>query len=545
MARAYPRTLLDADVKTDSERKVFELLEASLPEEWEVFHSSSWVARDPAEGADSHEIDFVLCRPDEAVLCLEVKGGGIECRHGEWFRVTPGGKRERIKDPFQQALDNRFALERQLQQTAGWGKTRRMIVHAVAFPYLTIHQLALAPDAPRAILIDRHDLEDPTEAIEKVLAYHRGARDKRRAPGDDGAAALRELLAPTISIRVPMAAQFLAEEEALIHLTHDQSRLLTHVRHADRLVVRGCAGSGKTMLGVEHGRRLASEGKRVLFVCFNRALRDHLRATSRVDGLDIHNFHGLCFHLASRCGIKLSKHDGDPPPEFWNEELPDALVEAIDILGDQYDALIVDEAQDLATHWLTALMATLADERENPVWLFMDDNQRVYETQLEVPREFQPFDLTVNCRNTQAVHREVMKLYEGDIAPEVKGPEGRAVELHHTQDATTTVAGAISRLCGEEEVAPQDIVVLSSHGFANSTVAQTLPGEWRPTDERGKLGNYIYCSSIRAFKGLESPVVVLCELEDIDDMTINQQLYVAISRARNHCVIVAPPAAGE
>lgn len=99
--------------------------------------------------------------------------------------------------------------------------------------------------------------------------------------------------------------------------------------------------------------------------------------------------------------------------------MPDALVEAIGILGARYDALIVDEAQDLATHWLTALMATLADERDDPVWLFMDDNQQVYETQLDVPREFQPFELTVNCRNTQAIHREVMKLYEGDIAPEV------------------------------------------------------------------------------------------------------------------------------
>lgn len=340
-----------------------------------------------------------------------------------------------------------------------------------------------------------------------------------------------------------MATEFLDEEEALIHLTHEQSHLLTHVRHASRLVVRGCAGSGKTMLGVEHGQRLASEGKRVLFVCFNRALRDHLRATSKTHGLDFHSFHGLCFHLASRSGVQLSKHEGDPPPEFWNEELPDALVEAVGILGNRYDALIVDEAQDLATHWLTALMATLADERDDPVWLFMDDNQQVYETELDVPREFQPLELTVNCRNTQAIHREVMKLYEGDIAPEVRGPQGRPVELHHSDDAPTTMAGVIARLCGEEEVPPQDIVVLSSHGFAESAVAQTLPGEWRPTEERGKLGKHVHCSSIRAFKGLESPVVVLCELEDIDDMTINQQLYVAISRARNHCVIVAPPAA--
>lgn len=60
MARTYPRTLLEADVKTDSERKMFDVLAASLDDEWEVFHSSSWIARDHVEGADSHEIDFVL-----------------------------------------------------------------------------------------------------------------------------------------------------------------------------------------------------------------------------------------------------------------------------------------------------------------------------------------------------------------------------------------------------------------------------------------------------------------------------------------------------
>ena len=50
----------------------------------------------------------------------------------------------------------------------------------------------------------------------------------------------------------------------------------------------------------------------------------------------------------------------------------------------------------------------------------------------------------------------------------------------------------------------------------------------------------MYFSSIRGFKGLESPVVILCELEGLDDETRKRQLYVGISRARNHCVIVAP-----
>jgi hypothetical protein len=33
---------------------------------------------------------------------------------------------------------------------------------------------------------------------------------------------------------------------------------------------------------------------------------------------------------------------------------------------------------------------------------------------------------------------------------------------------------------------------------------------------------------------------VLCEPEDLDDMSRDQQLYVGISRARSHCVVVAP-----
>jgi hypothetical protein len=201
---------------------------------------------------------------------------------------------------------------------------------------------------------------------------------------------------------------------------------------------------------------------------------------------------------------------------------------------------MVDEAQDLHGHWLTALMSTLKDEDEGWVWLFMDSNQRVYHADLEVPRDFRYFDLTVNCRNTQAIHREVMKKYQGEVVPEARGPEGRAPELIQTGDQPGAVAGVIARLCGEEEVPPQDIVVLSSHGFANSEVAQSQPGKYRFTQERGKLGDFVHLSSIRGFKGLEAKVVILCELEDIEDETLDAQIYVGMSRALNHCVLVVP-----
>ena len=342
-------------------------------------------------------------------------------------------------------------------------------------------------------------------------------------------AAVRDVLAPQIEIRVPMAAEFLDEEEALVLLTHEQSMLLARMRRDPRMVIRGCAGSGKTMLAVEHARRLAADGRRVGFVCFNRALRDHLRKTSRTDGVTYQTFHGLCTALGHRAKSVSLPQDEHAPAEYFEVELPDALVAAVAELGDQFDALIIDEAQDLSNYWLEALLCTLASETDDPVWLFMDDNQRVYESRLDVPPRFRPFDLTVNCRNTRAIHQEVMKLYEGDVVPEVRGPEGRPVEMYQTDEPAATVTGAVKRLSEKEEVPVEDIVVLSSHGAKNSAVAGALP-------------DHVRFSSIRAFKGLESPVVVLCELEDLDGMARNQQLYVAISRARSHVVAVLPGA---
>jgi len=447
-----------------------------------------------------------------------------------------------MKDPFKQALDHRYDLERLISTVDGWRGDKLFIAHGLAFPYITIHQLKLAPDAPREILVDRNEIKEPAEAIERVLAFHRGARDKRRAPGEDGAAMLRDLLVPRVSIPVPMAQEFLEEEEQLVLLTHDQSIALRRMARDKRMVITGCAGSGKTMLAVEHAKRLAANGDRVLFSCFSKALAQHLRQREKTKGVDFFNFHSLCFYLAHRAGVKLPEFDGDPPASYWEEDLPEALVQAIDQLGEQYDALIVDEAQDFHTSWLDALMYTLRNAEYAPVWLFMDDNQRVYDVKLDVPREFRPWDLTVNCRNTQAIHCEVMKKYEGEMQPEALGPPGRDIELVHSEDQAQAVAAVLERLCGQEEIPPQDVVVLSSHGFKKSRVAKGLPGRYRLVDERGKLGNNVYCSSIRGFKGLESPVVVLCELEDLDDASVDQQLYVALSRAKNHCVVVVPSA---
>jgi hypothetical protein len=100
----------------------------------------------------------------------------------------------------------------------------------------------------------------------------------------------------------------------------------------------------------------------------------------------------------------------------------------------------------------------------------MDDNQNVYGSTFQVPKGFRPFGLTVNCRNTRAIHREVVKKYRGVVEPEVSGPEGRPPELIHEEDQRGEVARVLERLCGAEEITTHDVAVLSSHGTKNSRI---------------------------------------------------------------------------
>lgn len=540
MAVMYPRTLLGDDLKSRAEGKVFRALEAGLDDEWKVLHSVGWVSRDKERGSDDGEIDFVIAHPERGVLCLEVKGGGIECRNGEWFGIHDG-EQERIRDPFAQAVDHTHDLRRELGGMPAKGGGELLIGHALAFPDVTVHELVLAPDAPPALIVDRNGIKDIATALERAYAYHRPAGGAAVGPGANGIRKLLGALAPNVRIEVPMAERFLDEEEALVTLTHDQALLLQRYGRDKRMIVTGPAGSGKTMLAVERAKRVAAKGDDVLFVCFNRRLRDHLRRAEKGSGIDFYTFHGICTRLAGIAGVPLSTDGGgEPGPRYFGEELPLALVAAIEELGPRYDALFVDEAQDLSNDWLDALMTTLRDPDDALVWLFMDDNQRIYHNRLEVPAGFRPFDLIHNCRNTQAIHRLVMEKYEGEVEVEAIGPEGREVELIHADDQPGAVRATVARLCGSEEIPPQDVVVLSSHGIGKSAVAAAGCGRYEFVDEPRPLGDFIRFASIRAFKGLESRVVILCELEDLDDETIDQQLYVGLSRARNHCVIAAP-----
>jgi hypothetical protein len=298
----FPRTLLAGDGTSPGEAKVFAALRDGLDRSWDVFHSVGILRGEPGgEAARDAEVDFVLAHPEHGVVCLEVKGGDIECRHGEWLRRIDGTMR-RVTDPFAQVTAQHYALRDLLHERTGLAKQRLKLARGVVLADVPVHALVLGTDAPPEIVIDRHGVQDIAAAVHRVVAFAAGARDLRVAPDQE---VVRDLLAPTFKIRVPMAEAFLAEERQLVELTREQSIALRRLARNHRMAVYGCAGSGKTMLAVEHARRLADAGQDVLFVCFNRQLAAHLELTAKHDRIRYSTFHRLCVAQARRAELDL------------------------------------------------------------------------------------------------------------------------------------------------------------------------------------------------------------------------------------------------
>ena len=192
-------------------------------------------------------------------------------------------------------------LQRKIDEVDGWKDRELFLVHALAFPDISVHKLVLAPDAPPR---DRRSTATTSgHRARRSSACSPTTRDRATSESRPGPRARRcceSCSRRRSASRCRWRRCFDEEERQLVELTDEQAALLNRFGRDRRMVVTGCAGSGKTMLAIERARQLAAAGREVLFVCFNKALCDAPAGVAKVDGLDFFTFHGLCTRLAQR-----------------------------------------------------------------------------------------------------------------------------------------------------------------------------------------------------------------------------------------------------
>jgi hypothetical protein len=523
------------DTISDAELLLVEAFE-KLPEPFTVLHAVKWFARTLGTVG---EIDFLVAHPDYGVLIMEVKGGDIRIENGHWF-----SGRHPIKDPCEQAERNRRALRDWLEVDPRTKGVAFALFPAVALPDSRVAG-HIRPDCPEDIFIDTTHLHDLENRLLAIFRYWQSRADARNARMDGARAvdALLNLLVPTRRLQPRIVEQFAHENRKIDELTRQQFKILNILRYQKRAAIIGGAGTGKTLLAMEKATQLAESGLRVLFVCFNTNLSKWIGGRLQHPQIDVFTFHGLVGHMVHRARLSVPRGSG------FFEQAPELLVDAVSVLhapdGNPdalYDAIIVDEGQDFEDTWWIGLLDTLKSSESGVFYVFFDDNQRIFTQLSQVPMDGAPLYLDENLRNTQHIH-ERLKPFSRDADIQCVGPEGRPVEVIAARDKQAErreLQRVLHRLVNEEGVPAESIIVLTPAGEKRS--------QWQNDDQ---LGNFVLTwdlntempmaaliCTILSYKGLESPVVILTELHALREEISNQLLYVGLSRARHHAVVI-------
>jgi superfamily I DNA/RNA helicase len=347
-------------------------------------------------------------------------------------------------------------------------------------------------------------------------------------------------------LRPSLRAQAGAVKEELLQLTRDQYRILDGLTENPRVIVLGSAGTGKTLLAVEEARRLADASERVLFCCFNNALGAFLRTTVADAALvDVRTIHSFMASLVSEAGFD-NRLPAASTADLFTVFYPELALEVLLDQGPRYDALIIDEGQDvLREAYVDVLDAALDGGLDRARWrVFLDPKQNVFDgidpasyARL-LGREPLQYRLSINCRNTAPIATDTAIL-SGTSCEEVLSVEGPQVDHEWYRDAAherRLVGRLLSRLLSQG-FRPDDVVVLGVRSLSKSSVSGGLEPLTDPLVEAGNSSSSrdthsIRYSTISAFKGLEADAVVLVDIGELHSAEARRALYVGTSRAR-------------
>ena len=529
MATMYPETL-PGDA-SPSERPVYRAL-AKLPDPWRVFHSVAWQSVRKGRQGDG-EADFVLLHPAHGLIVIEAKGGSIRLENGEWFSIGRGGKHP--IDPFEQAVASKHALIGYLRDSIPdlpWLEAG----HAVWFPEVTMSG-SLSVQAPDAIVLDRQDLRRPVAAVND-LVNHWGLHGKLAAEHID---AITERLAPTVTVRHTLADDVAEVRARQLTLTEAQRRAVSGLRRARRVIVYGGAGTGKTALAIDRAKRLSADGFRVVLTCYNRPLGDALAAEFTGSGLvTAGGFHHLANRWITDAGLAFPEN---PDDDWWDDPAGELLYDAFTADGFETDAVIIDEGQDFDDSWFMALEAALADANEGLFLVFADPHQAIYREDWEPPFAAVPYELDLNCRNTNQIAAVVAHIF-GDELPSggTDGPPPEFIPVETTEGIDKALRGVLHRLVNEGRVTPGQVVILTQRRETRDhLVDQRFAGVHLEATDRPTGG--IAVETIHRYKGLESDAVIVILDRVVKDRD-RALAYIGLSRARAQLVVIGSPAVG-
>lgn len=537
------------EIKSNAERKMYDVLQELNLKNACVLHSLGL----PRHRSKIYgEIDFVVVC-ERGVACLEIKGGRVECRDGQWtFIDRYGTERVKPEGPFAQVTGNMFSLRDILKKRFEGNPHMKNILMAsgVVFPDITFHSDSqeIIPE----IIYDR-TTEDISEYMNQVFDYWQ--QRQHREPSKLSPSDIREVVQflradfcfiPSLNDRLEQV------EQKLVRLTKEQAQLMQALGMNDHLIVEGGAGTGKTLLAAEFARRQLEQGARVLYLTYNKNLAHHvMRSLPETDQLKVVNIHALFGEYVPVDVEELQKD----PQKYFAQILPERFYDYIsekqstdpDAADMQYDLLIMDEGQDiLKPLYLYSLDCLLKGGLDHGKWaVFYDEKQNIYNPEyqdgMDILRSYShtKFRLFVNCRNTVQIGTYSAKASGVTFAEFMRenGEEVGKISYADEKDFGGKIK-EIMKILREGKVSPGDITFLSPKKYKNSKLAALKLAVNELRDDFKPDPSVPVFATIQGFKGLDAKVVILCDVEALRRETFSQYIYLAGTRARTLLYIV-------
>lgn len=544
MAKMFPNAFPD-DATSSGERKVFEYFKYNAPSDWIVLHSFRLPKHRTVVFG---EADFVVIAPPYGIFILEVKAGGVGYDGNNWIFINRNRKKIfKKRGPFQQSREAMFEIERIIGEklSSGYSRTDLIYGYGVIFTDEDRFPLEAVTEDETWRLCQKNEKIDYVSFIKKLYKNFLTELKQlgKKIPNElsvENATRIAMALRPIVDCVVPLKSFIEASEQDIVSLTEEQYACLDDIEINDRIVITGGAGTGKTLIAVEEAKR-TDIAQKVGFFCYNRNLADYIRQSISSENVVVDSLHAFMIKICENQAI-----DNDGSAKFFSVVLPGKACEFAKQKGIVFDKIIVDEFQDLCTpEYIKFFDVILKNGLFEGNFSFYGDfvRQAIYNetATLNTLRDFTFFAqkrLTINCRNTLYIGNELINItgYEDKkYRLKITGEPVDFYVCNAPEDQTKKLLDCVKGL-KRKGFKSSAITILSAKRRENSIINLC-------DKEKFIIGNYgedpdayfAMFSTVQSFKGLESEIVILVDVDDYADVRL---MYIALSRARSKLIVL-------
>ena len=567
-----------------TEKKVFNKIGKIYDESVDIFYGPEFITENLKGFIKDFEFtDFIIIHPKMGILFLECKGGLVEYKKIEkkWYQ----NNNKLNRGPFEQLRDGKFNFIRLLKKKYDIKNTDKEswidgipFVQGAIFPDTPKIEGSLPPDIFPEMIIWADGFLDLEKSCQKIFNLYK--RQFRMQP--DAPKALRNFILGD-NLKIPFK-QILkhGEREQELQFDRIQQQFISSVFDNTHLIIKGLAGTGKTIIAAKAATKEKYKDKKVLMLTKTKGLSQFLKVLvkrnpqSKTANLRIASIDNFVSETSRRLKLPQSSFPSNKNEmgRFFDYDNPKKCKKIFDEFpNERFDLVLVDEAQDFHVNWFTALNSIV--KFAGSIVYFYDPLQTTIPNSmseiLKTPSKinFSVSSFNVNYRNTSTISNLLSKLIKKYFPNEQliysghsdtnKGRRPTLIEANSFEEIVTKTIEQVKNLISKEKFKPMDLGVLgvdsmrpSNYGTRMS-MGNELKGlglkvinawdyslpylDTKETKAKNEE-NDITFSDVRSFKGLEKEVIILVNFSEINEKTV-QQIYTGLSRARGDLIIIS------